>query len=401
MSVDAVNLLDPEILRDPYPLYARLRREYPVCPLKGGGYLLTRYEDVKSALANRRLRNAPSRFSVLHGSKAGRYEAARMARNILPFQDAPDHPANRRHVFEAFAPSARRVSDRLPELAEEVLSDLERGTAFDVVADYGRPFSVAVMLALLDFDRHDEAALTSGADAFFRLFAPIPDAVTLTVVNAELSALRGAVRDIVERQLRSSADSFASALADRSSRGAGPDAETIADTCILLFADGIENVQFAIAMAWATISDQPDLLARTENEDGALQALVMEVLRLHSPAQSIPRIVDESVTLRGVALKRDMPVHLSLGSANRDETVFAEPDRLIVAPGSGREKAIPFGAGRHSCIGGRLATSMIVAAVDALRRLRAVPIDNVETIEFLPRFAHRWPRAVKAAFPPA
>ena len=401
MSVDAVNLLDPEILRDPYPLYARLRREYPVCPLKGGGYLLTRYEDVKSALANRCLRNAPSRFSVLHRSKADRYEAARMVRNILPFQDAPDHPVNRRRVFEAFSPSARRVFDRLPKLAEDVLSDLDRDTAFDLVADYGGPFSVAAMMALLDFDQHDKAALASGADAFFRLFAPIPDAETLTVVNTELRALRGAVRDIVVRQLGASAESFACALADRSSNGAGPDVETIADTCILLFADGIENVQFAIAMAWAAISGQPDLLARAENEAGALQALVMEVLRLHSPAQSIPRIADEAITLHGVAIKRDMPVHLSLGSANRDESVFSEPERLIVAPGFGREKAIPFGAGRHSCIGGRLATSMVVAAVDALRRVRAVPIDNVETLEFVPRFAHRWPRAVKAGLPPA
>lgn len=398
---DALDLTAPETVRDPYPLYARLRRDRPVAPLRGGGYLLTRYADVKAALAHPALGNAPSRFSVLHASKAGRHEAARMARNLLPFQDPPEHGANRRALSAAFSPAAKAVDARLPDLATETLAGLDRGRPFDLVADFGRPFTGAVMAALLGVDRDELPDLLTGADAFFRLFAPIPDAATLAAMNDGLAALRAQARAIVARQLDRRTDGVARALARTAPTGAAPDVGAIADSCLLLFADGIENVQFAIATAWTALGARPDLLARARQDRALMGLLGAEALRLHAPAQSIPRIARETLLLGDTEIRRDMPVHLSLGSANRDPGVFPDPDDWAVEPGYAREKALTFGAGRHACIGGRLAGAMLTAALEGLSEAGAVALERIDTLTFLPRFGHRWPRAAQARLAPA
>ena len=86
-----MDLLSPEVVADPYPLYAALRRDHPLAELVQGGYLLTRHADVMAAFTNPDLGNAPSRFSVLAARNRGKYVAADIAANIPPFHDMPEH----------------------------------------------------------------------------------------------------------------------------------------------------------------------------------------------------------------------------------------------------------------------------------------------------------------------
>ncbi|MEM6491290.1 MAG: cytochrome P450 [Pseudomonadota bacterium] len=397
MGFASVDLLDDEVVQDPYPLYATLRRDAPVCALSGGGFLLTRHADVTAALAHPALGNAPSRFSVLHESKAARYEVARLAGNILPFQDPPTHTRNRRQLLAAYGPSAAAVSQGLSAYAEESIDALRGRRAFDLVTDFGRPFAARVMRAFLGVASQDEARWLAGSEAFFRLFAPFSDPRTLNEVNAELSSFRSLVARTVETKIADEVGGFATAM--RAADADQPaDIQTIADSAILLFADGVENVQFAIAGIWALLAERPDITTRFSAEPALLAEAVEEALRLHAPAQSVPRIASELIDWLGVAIKPGTPVFLSIGSANRDPGAFSNADALRVGDASAKGRALTFGAGRHSCIGGRLAADMTRVGVEALWRAGVKPSTSFSALRFLPRFGHRWPARVPAVF---
>lgn len=403
MDGTEIDLLAEPALTNPYPLYAELRRTRPVCPLKGGGYLITRHEDVSAALSDPAFRNAPSRFSVLHPSKADRYEASRIANNLLPFQDPPIHGDNRRRFQAAFSPCARDLAGNLAEMAETAMAEAlaaEPGRArdIDLVADFGRPFAIAAMARLLSLDREEAAALAAGADAFFYLFAPVSDAKTFLQTEATLTEARARLREIAARQSRHAPEGFAGRALSDASAGDTTDIERVADTMMLFFADGIENVQYGIGLVWAALMADAKTARLTADDAAALKTAVREAIRLESPAQSIPRIADREMVLHGTTIKSDAPVHLSLGSANRDPDAIPDADRLILTPGGARGRAIPFGAGRHSCIGGSLAVDMITAAVGAVMRRQAVPESAFEALRFAPRFGHRWPTQVRARF---
>lgn len=390
-----IDLLDQSFVTDPYPLYAELRQNFPVCPLKGGGYLITRHADILEAMANPDFQNGPSRFSVLHPSKIDRYVSTRLANNILPFQDAPIHTVHRRQVLAGFNPCARHLVTQLPQIAQNVLANINTGEDFDIISDFGRPYSIAAMAELLGLAQDDAIELAVGANAFFYLFTPIQDAQTFAAVEESLASLRSTFCKIVERQQAEKGDYFSNKF-DHKAGSTPPDIALIADNMILLFADGIENIQYAIGCIWSMIAEQEDLLEKINQDDGNLRKIVKELIRLHTPAQSVPRIAKCDIHLHDTLIKRGMPIHLSIGSANRDETIFPDPDKIIIDGEGNRERAISFGVGKHSCIGGNLATEMLISAAQILHNQHIKPLYPSKDLSFIPRFAHRWPESVMA-----
>lgn len=394
MSGDAVDLLAPDIVQDPYPLYAQLQRDRPVCPLVGGGYLITRHADITAVLASRAFRNAPSRFSVLHASKIERSEAARLANNIVPFQDAPVHTENRKRLAAGFRRASADTTAALPAIAAAQLDRVADRGEIDLVADFGRPYVVSAMCAFMGVDPEREAQeWMAGAEAFFYLFAPIRDAEMFQTMDARLADFRRLTLGVVDAQIREGPPGFVS---DMAKTGDTPDdRRAIADAAILLFADGVENVQYVIGGVCALLAEDQALWAAIAEDDGFLRHIVDEALRLQTPAQSVPRIVNEDMTLHDVALRSEMPVFLSVGAGNRDPSVFDEPDSIRRDPNAAG-RALTFGAGAHSCIGGRLAAEMIYAAVAAIVNRGVRPTANFRDLRFIPRFGHRWPSAAPA-----
>lgn len=390
-----INLLEQGFVTDPYPLYAELRQNFPICPVKGGGYLVTRHADILAAMANPNFQNSPSRFSVLHPSKKDRYVSSRLANNILPFQDAPLHTENRRQVLAGFNPCARHLVNQLPQLADQCLAKINIQENFDIISDFGRPFSIVAMARLLGLSDEDAIELAVGANAFFYLFTPIQDAQTFTAVEESLTSLRGAFCQIVEQQLTDKCENFSNKFGKKSDASQS-DIELIADNMILLFADGIENIQYAIGCIWSMIAEREDFLKKINRDESNLRKIVKEVLRLHTPAQSVPRIAKSDIYLHDTLIKRGMPIHLSIGSANRDETIFPDPDEIIIDGSGNRERAISFGVGKHSCIGGNLATEMLISATQCLHKHQIKPLRSSKDLTFIPRFAHRWPESVIA-----
>jgi len=172
----------------------------------------------------------------------------------------------------------------------------------------------------------------------------------------------------------------------------------IIDTCMLLFSDGVENVDSAIGNSVAALLANPSELTRLQEEPQLIHRAVEECLRYDSPGQFIPRVALEDIAFGEKLIRKNAGAFLVLASANRDPTQFRDPDRLDI----GREQNphLAFGKGRHSCIGAPLVRLEIATGINViLRHLRDLKQKEV-ALKWMPRLGHRWLENLPVTFTP-
>ena len=377
-----VDLTSPEFFANPAPIYAALRENAPVAPVAGGGFILSRHADIVAAMSDSRLGNAPSRFSVLAEKNRDKSVAAAVAANIPPFLDKPRHIEMRRAVSGAFHTTFRNAQDWIGTCAREAV-ETRHGKDVDLIAEVARPYVCRVMSRFVGLP--DEAdAIKAATNGFFHLFAPISDRAVFEQVNRQLVDARSFIARSLDANPQSA--SLLCALTE-----AGLCREEVVDNALLVLADGIENIEAAIALSFRHIfKHREDIPTGTPTD-----AIVDECLRLDTPGQIIPRVAREDLELEGVSISKGMPVFLALGSANLDDAAFSEPTAFRLDRPT--RNVLTFGLGRHSCIGAPLGKLQIVAMIDALTAAGASP-RNEKQIDFHHRFGHRWPRSFSIQF---
>lgn len=375
-----LDLSEAAFLADPYPVYDHLRRHHPVAPVRSGGVLLTRHADVLAALSDARLGNAPSRFSALHPRQAQTHLAAAMAGRLPPFLDLPAHRLPRQATSRAFARAFDGWEPVLRDLAQATIAAAPAGVTLDLMADLAAPFAATAMARFLGLPL-TPAQVQAYSAAFFRLFAPINDAATFRQMQDTLADARQTLAALIEA---GPAPGFVAELL--ALRADPPDltADHVIDLTLLVLADGVENIAPGAATILTLWSQQPQGGPEGSTE---MAAWLAEALRLRTPAQIIPRIARETLTLHGQTIAADMPVFLALGSANRDPDAFADPDRFDPQR-AGDAQALSFGLGRHRCIGERLGLALFGAVLTALRA-RPAQVQAAEGSQA--RFGHLWP----------
>lgn len=180
--------------------------------------------------------------------------------------------------------------------------------------------------------------------------------------------------------------------------------QQLRDEVLTIFSAGHETTANALSWAWYALAQQPEILARLQAElDSVLQGrtptiddlpnlpytqqVFNEVLRLHPPVPSMPRLVAHDTTLRGYALPGDSLVFISIYNIHRHSEFWTEPklfnpDRWA---GDGHKRQhrlafMPFGAGPRMCIGNNLSLmegQLLLALVAQYAELRLVPDQQV------------------------
>lgn len=375
--------LDPAFVANPYPLLARLRAEEPLHRNSNGIWALTRYADIASALGDPRFGNAPSPYAVVNKRNSAKYVCAEVANNIIPFLDPPEHDTPRRLIGRAFAKQMRHQPPDLKALAEEFLASLRGRAEFDLLHDFATPYAIAAIARTLGVPKEEEASLKEWSHWFFYLFSMIPSQEVRQSLDEALTAFRAYFRERLERVRQTPDESLLTALA----QSGLPDAEVV-DTCMLLFADGVENVDRAIAAGVALLLPLDGVWQRLPLESDLLDSVVDECLRFESPAMFVGRVAREDITLHDRTIPKNAGILLMFGSAHRDPEMFENAD--VFDPARKPNRHLAFGQGRHSCIGGPLVRMEMAAAFEALARnypklkLTGVPV------EWTPRIGHRW-----------
>lgn len=381
VSLDTYDPLDPRVIANPYPYYDLLRREAPVHRVdKHGFWVLTRYEDVSSALLD------PATFSSTWGP--GPVKVLSPVRMILHL-DPPEHGPMRAILAKAFTPNAlRKIEPRVTELAEALVDNLLSARDVDLVRDFAVPLPVGVIAELLGVSRADLPLFKRWSD----------DIVAEIGARLNASESRRAFDDyfgdvIRERRARPGGD-MVSRLCEP-----GPSGERLSDPevlsfCRALLVAGNETTTALISNLALEFGQRPDAWRRVCAEPRLVESAVEESLRFDSPNQGLFRHTTQAVTLHGVSIPAGAKVLASFGAANRDPEQFERPDDFDIARDPNRH--IAFGVGVHHCLGASLGRLEARVALRALsRRVREIRLRERE-LSGVPIFFIRAPERLAA-----
>ncbi|HEY0357419.1 MAG TPA: cytochrome P450 [Mycobacteriales bacterium] len=371
----------PAFVADPYPAYARLRREAPVeyfAPTDQ--WLISRHEDVDALLRDRRLGR-----SYLHVATPAEFGREPEPERLDPFWrvvragmldvEPPDHTRLRRLVSRAFTPRmVTRLQPMVVRTAEGLVDDLldagSDGSPVDLLSMLAEPLPVTVIAEMLGIPAADRHLLRPWSADICGMYELNPSreaqdrAVTASVEFGDY--LRGLA---AERRVRPG-DDLISALTQVVDEGDVLTEDELVGTCVLLLNAGHEATVNMTGNGWWSLFRNPDQLAVLRSDiDGVLPTAIEELMRWDTPAQMFERWVLEDIQVAGVTIPRGAEVALLFGSANRDPAVRENPDVLDVRRTPNTH--LSFGLGAHYCLGAALARIELSASYGAL--LRRVP----------------------------
>lgn len=349
------NLLSPELKANPYPAYAEMRRDSPVCQVDPGGmWAVSRYDDVMYVLKNPRIFSSRGFGAATNPPWLG---GNPLSDSMLAL-DPPEHGRLRALVTRAFAaPAMARMEPRVRAIARQAVADLPIGEAFDLMSPYALRIPAGVLCDMMGFDLALHARLKRWADLITGGVSTVrpEEHERKQIARDAVAELRHYFGALLDQRRREPGDDMVSDLlrarVDNENEGLTED-ELIAFLA-LLTVGGIETAVNMLSVSVAVLLERPDLWARLREDRSQIPAFIEEVLRYEPPIQAAPRVTTEEVELRGVRLPKGAPVLVLLGSANRDEAHFPDSDRFDMdRPGP---QNLPFGHGIHFCLGAILA----------------------------------------------
>lgn len=347
--ITAAELASARFKANPYPLYARLRAESPLCRTTYFGYpmcFVTRYDDVVMALKDDRL--SKDWKGVIPG---GLYLLLRpIARNMLSL-DPPDHTRLRTLVTKAFTPRmVERLRNQIQTVCDDLLDAATTNGRMDLVSGYASPLPLTVIGEMLGIPPGDRKRFPSWSrrmvEAFFniRVLLALPD---LWLFNRYLRKL------FAERRARPK-DDLITALVQAEEAGDTLSEEELQAMVTLLLIAGYETTVHLIASGALALIQDPEQRERLLQNPALAEPAVEELLRYASPLDiANPRVARVEFKMGEATIRRGELVFPVIGSANHDESQFADPEKLDIS----REpnKHVAFGQGIHFCLGAPLA----------------------------------------------
>jgi cytochrome P450 len=358
----AIDLISTEAFRHghPWSQYAWLRANAPVHrhPEAGtdGFWAITKYEDVRA------ISRQPRRFSsAAKGPMVGDppEEALAPNRQMMLFMDPPQHDRFKLLVARGFTPrAAQALAARIAELSREIVDDVAGRGECDLVADVAGRLPSGLIAELMGIPRSDGERLYELTEIMHTTDDSVhPLEERMRAVVEMLTYAAG----VVEEKRRAPAGDIASLLVQAEVDGDRLTDGELQFFFLLLVNAGGDTTRNLVAAGMQQLFDHPDERARLVADlDGLLPTAVEEMLRFTSPVANFQRTVMEDTTLRGVDLRAGDRVVLFYGSANRDEEVFAEPDRFDVGRTPNPHLAFG-GGGPHLCLGLHVARIEIAA----------------------------------------
>lgn len=387
------NPFDPEVIRDPYPSYARLRREAPVCGTPLGFAAISRYDDVLEVLRRPETFSSSAVGDLINGVKALSPEDLGQGETLLG-SDPPVHTRLRKIVNRAFTP--RRIAAleaRIRTIAGDLVTALSSGSDCDLVAQLAVPLPVTVIAEILGIDPERRGDFKRWSEEILAAVAGAPTPELRARLERSFVERAAYLEDVVEDRKRRPRDDVISALVQAEQEGGAMTEDEVGDFIVLLLVAGNETTTNLIGNALLATLGHPHLLETIVLDLSLVPALVEETLRYDSPVQLTFRRARQDVEIAGEEIREGETLGLLLGSANRDERHFQDPDRFDLT----REKMahLAFGFGTHFCLGATLARLEARVALETLlSRFRSFELADRE-IERVPSLITRGPKALR------
>jgi cytochrome P450 len=367
--------LSDDYYRNPFPTYAALRRQSPVHRCPDGSYFLSRYADINAVYRNPKLFSSDKRsqFAPAFGTDAPLYQHHTTS---LVFNDPPLHTHVRKAFGNALSPKMIvAMEPGVVELVDRLLDSIEERGRADLIGDFAAAIPVEIIGNLLRIPQDEREPLRRWSLAILGALEFGLSEQAIASGNRCVEEMLAFLADFVARRRNSLSDDEDDLLARLirwESDGYKLSEIELYHQCIFLLNAGHETTSNLIGNGVHLLLSHPQELARLRHEPQLIDSAVEEMLRCESPNQFGNRTTVSDTEIGGVAIPAGSILTLSIGAANRDPEVFADPDRFDIARSPNPHLA--FGAGIHTCAGlsvarleGRVAVGRMIARFPRLR----------------------------------
>lgn len=359
---DNVDLFASEVRGDPYPTYARLRHDAPVRRIESMGvWAVSRYRDVEQVLKNPQVFSSAGFQALLQPSWLPHNP---IGASILA-KDGPEHAKLRALQSRAFSPRAiARLEVRVREFAAELADRMSTLGEMDFVAEFCAPLPGQVIAEILGVEPGLHREFRRWASHLVMVTPIYPGDELAAAIRTTLSELVGYLQEVLAaRRITPQDDTVSDLLRTEIDGRLLTEDEIISFLCLLLVA-GFETTMHLLATMMIGFIQRPDDIAKLRADRSLIPAYAEEALRKEPPVHAVLRRTLAEADIDGVTVPAGAMVLVLLGSANHDESQFAEPERFDMTRGS--KSALCFGHGAHFCLGAPLARLEARVAIEEL-----------------------------------
>ncbi len=378
---------------DPFPSYKGLRDEAPAYWCEStGAWIISRYEHVRQVLTDWESFSSDAMSSAILGIPPGvdpmtdphaREQITALA-EAMPFSlqelaggttlitaDGPKHLRMRNIANRGFSP--KRIGaweDRVRAVVTELTDKLRSESSFDLVGDFAVPLPMTVIIEMLgvepeyrnEFKRWSDGII-AGATGSGR--AEGTQAGGFARAMGDMSHY---LFEVAKQRREAPRDDLISLLVKSQSEDRA-EIEPLSSIDLVLFGlvllvAGNETTTNLLGNACNALLDHPEQLAQAQSNPELIPGLVEESLRFESPVQFVFRRATRDLEIAGTEIPKNSFVAALIGSANRDEREFEDPDTFDITRQSRGHLA--FGLGNHFCLGSNLARLEARVALEAL-----------------------------------
>lgn len=338
------------------------------------GFAVLHQADVAAILRDRRFESALSKISEMAGVDTTGTKFFENRRRSILSMEGEEHTRLRRLVSPAFTPAA---ADRHRPTMRRVISELvapylSSGT-IELQAAVCEPYPIPIICEVLGAPAEDWRLFSDWATGIFKIFngeleRDLPD------IDAAATALGAYIAELTEqRRAEPGEDLLSDLIAIESEEG---DRLATDELCMLAEAvlmAGTDTTRNQLGCTMAVLAQQPELWEELRADRSLVPRAVEETLRYLGAVRLTVRFASEDITYRDVTFPEGTFVHANLAAANRDPSVFADPDQIDLHTSRAAEQ-MTFGSGIHRCLGAALARAELQESLDVL-------LDSFVTVE--------------------
>ena len=365
---DGINLASAQFKEDAYEIYKESRKKQPILFVNqveiGKEWLITRYEDALPLLKDNRLKKDWT--NVFSQDTKNMYLSVDNSDHLTTHMlnsDPPNHSRLRSLVQKAFTPKMiAQLDGRIQRIADDLISNIERKGTLNLVDDYSFPLPIIVISEMLGIPKEDQAKFRIWSHAV--IASPeTPEEIKET--EKQLSEFITYLQYLVDIKRKEPKEDLVSALILAESEGHKLSARELYSMIMLLIVAGHETTVNLITNTVLALLENPNQLQLLKDNPKLIDSAIEEGLRYYSPVEvTTARWAAEPFQIHDRTIEKGDMVVIALASANRDETVFENPEIFDITRENNRH--IAFGHGSHFCLGAPLARLEAKIAITTL-----------------------------------
>lgn len=394
-TVPKYDLFGPRFKANAYDIYARMRAETPVYRrVSSSGNAatcyITRYDDAVTILRDHKHFVKDARNTMTPAEQAALPAEppllSLLSRHMLN-ADGAHHTRLRALVNKAFTTRmVEQIQGQIENIADRLLTNIKTNakdkTEFDLIDTFAFPLPIIVIAELLGVPARDRNRFRAWSNA---LVAPTPDnsrnQQKLAKSRQLMEDFINYLRAIFAARRAQPRDDLITSLLAAEEAGDVLSEDELFSMILLLIVVGHETSVNLIGNGTLALLQHKEAWEQLQNDPSLIPDAVEEMLRYDCPVERAPmRYAAEDVEFGGVLIRRGDSVSVVLGSANRDERQFPNPDTFDIRRSPNRHLA--FGHGIHYCLGaslarleGRVAIQALLTHMPDLRL--AIPVDQL------------------------